>query len=98
MKLNILRYSSKFLFKKSDRTLKCLFSLIQECEETCEDDGCDSVMIEVCAEITREARSQPDCATLFRDDCESHWVGEGPTRVGSLTLLLERVSIEDPHL
>ena len=50
-----------------------------ECQETCEDD-----MIEVCAEV--RDNNDDGCVTLFRDDCESHWVGEGENRVSTGTV------------
>ena len=52
-----------------------------ECQETCEDD-----MIEVCAEV--RDNNDDGCVTLFRDDCESHWVGEGENRVSKQELFI----------
>ena len=39
-------------------------------------------MVEVCGEITKQMEVKEDCWTLYRMDCESHWVGEGENRVG----------------
>ena len=40
---------------------------------------CLQVMVEVCAE--RIVVPQSSCVTLYIDDCESRWEGEGDSRV-----------------
>ena len=68
-------------------TSECETEYTEECEDDpgdCDDPEprCDTVMLEVCAEVTNQVTDAgEDCVTLYRDDCESHWVGEGTSRV-----------------
>ena len=68
-------------------TSECETEYTEECEDVpgdCDDPEprCDTVMLEVCAEVTNQVTDDgEDCVTLYRDDCESHWVGEGTSRV-----------------
>ena len=51
-----------------------MITLLQECEEACQDEFCDSVLIEVCAEVTREAKSQAQGWIWNQDFCDFYWV------------------------
>ena len=56
----------------------CDTEYTQECDCS-QSEQCEEVMVEVCAE--RRVRPEPSCVTLYIDDCQSRWEGEGDSRV-----------------